>query len=644
MSETFPAINRRVLTVDDNASIHEDYRRALCPAKKDSGMGSLEASIFGGSAAAQAVLMESFVLDHALQGQEGLEKIRAALEAGTPYAVVFVDMRMPPGWDGVETIEHLWKADPSVLVVICSAYSDYEWTEVLSRLPRRDQLLLLRKPFDPIEVWQMAESLCHKWTISQWQLKTLQGVNEQLSRELVERERAEERLRHIALHDELTSLPNRALLLDRLGQCIERQRRDPNEVTAVIYLDLDNFKIVNDSLGHRAGDAVLVEAARRLAEVVRGTDTVGRPMDSLAARLGGDEFVALLQDVGNGAEALRAADRVLESLGAPFLHEGRELSLGASIGIALTQGDRQSPEELLRDADTAMYQAKFAGKGRCALFDAPMHTAVLKRMNLETDLRGAAGRGELSVVYQPIVNIESGAITGFEALLRWTHATHGQVPPDVFIPIAEESSLIDTISEWVLNNVAETLQRWHRDLAGSAGLYVSVNLSRRQLGDPGLPARIGTTIERWGLKPLDLAFEITESAVMQRAEAAMGILTDLRSRGFKIMMDDFGTGYSSLSCLHRFPIDVLKIDRAFVQTQQKNRDYAAVIHSIITLAHNLGAVVVAEGIETPEHLAQLQSLECDLAQGFLFSRPVPAAEIETMLRAGMRFGAQSAAA
>jgi diguanylate cyclase (GGDEF)-like protein len=642
MSNTSLPINRRVLTVDDNTSIHEDYRRALCQSQPDPGIGALEASIFGAPAKAGPRAMESFEVDQALQGKEALEKLRSALDSGKPYAVVFVDMRMPPGWDGVETIEHLWQADPSVLVVICSAYSDYEWSDVLSRLPRRDQLLLLRKPFDATEVWQMAESLCHRWAIAQLQVKALEGANEQLSLELHERERAEERLRHVALHDQLTSLPNRALLLDRLGQCIERQQRHPAEVSAVMYLDLDNFKIVNDSLGHRAGDAVLIEAARRLAEVVRTTDTVGRPMDSLAARLGGDEFVVLLQDVSNASEALRTADRVLQALSAPYVHEGRELSLSASIGIAIAGGNGQTPEELLRDADTAMYQAKYSGKGRCALFDAPMHTAVLNRMNLEADLRGAAARGELAVVYQPIVNIESGAIEGFEALLRWNHPTLGSVPPDAFIPIAEESGIINAISGWTLNIVSQTLQGWRRDFPIAAGIYVSVNVSRRQLADPGLPGSIASVVERWGLLPKDVAFEITESAVMQHQEAAMGILTDLRARGFKIMMDDFGTGYSSLSCLHRFPIDVLKIDRAFVQTHQSNRDYAAVVHSIITLAHNLGSVVIAEGVETPEHLAQLQALECDLAQGYLFSRPVPASEIEAMLRAKPEFRAVAA--
>ncbi|MBL8745429.1 MAG: EAL domain-containing protein [Phycisphaerae bacterium] len=644
MSHPMPPVNRRVLTIDDNASIHEDYRRALCPARKDSTIGALEASIFGASDAASAALMEQFDLDNAFQGQEGLEKIRAALGRGEPYAVVFVDMRMPPGWDGVETIEHLWKADPNLLVVICSAYSDYEWSEVLSRLPRRDQLLLLRKPFDPTEVWQMAESLCHKWTIAQLQLRTLESVNEQLSRELREREKAQEQLRYAALHDELTSLPNRALLLDRLAEVVEHQRDHPDDLSAVLYLDLDNFKIINDSLGHKTGDAVLVEAARRLECAVGSSERGEATPDALAARLGGDEFVVLLRSIGRGARALQVAEQVVASFALPFAYEGRDLSLGVSVGVALIQVPARSPEELLRDADTAMYQAKYAGKGRIALFDAPMHAAVLKRMNLEADMRGAVARRELSVEYQPIVEIESGRVAGFEALLRWNHPVHGEVPPDTFIPIAEDSSLIESLSEWVIHEVTKTIGRWKRELPAFDGHYISVNLSRRQFADQKLPRKIAEVIAGAGLQPADIAIEITESTVMQRPEAAMGILGELRDLGCRIMMDDFGTGYSSLSCLHRFPIDVLKIDRAFVHTQQSNRDYAAVIHSIITLAHNLGAVVVAEGVETAEHLAQLQSLECDFAQGFYFSHPLSAAEVEAMLNNQTRFGPKAAAA
>lgn len=632
-------INRRVLTVDDNPSIHDDYRRALCPIQKDSAVDALEASIFGGAAAPASPAGEPFEVEKALQGEEALERIRTALDRGQPFAVVFVDMRMPPGWDGVETIEHLWAADPSILVVICSAYSDYEWSDVLKRLPRRDQLLLLRKPFDPTEVWQMAESLCHKWTLSQKQLKSLEEANERLAQELRERERAEERLRHAALHDALTSLPNRALLLDRIAASIGRAQRRPNEATAILYLDLDNFKIVNDSLGHLAGDTILIEAARRLSDIVRTCDTIGRPQSSLAARLGGDEFVIMLEDVGDAVRAMQVGQRILESLNRPFAIQNREVTLGSSLGIAMTDRPDRSPEDLLRNADTAMYQAKFGGKGRCVLFDDRMHAAVLERMTLEADLRGAAARGELTVAYQPIVALESGSFAGFEALLRWSHPKRGSVPPDVFIPIAEESSLIDTISDWILDRAAQDLSAWRTAIPAAVDMYVSVNVSRRLLRDPVLPDRCRAIIASRGLKPSDFAFEITESAIMCAPDTAMEVLEGLRQDGAAIMMDDFGTGHSSLSCLHRFPIDVLKIDRAFVQTQQCSREYAAIVQSIVTLAHNLGHTVVAEGVETAEHLAQLQALECDLAQGYYFSKPMPASTIETMLRAGPAFRA-----
>jgi diguanylate cyclase (GGDEF)-like protein len=415
--------------------------------------------------------------------------------------------------------------------------------------------------------------------------------------------RSVERLQHEALHDALTGLPNRTLFLDRLEQALRRaRRRGPDSGAAVLFLDLDRFKVVNDSLGHHAGDELLQSVALRLDAALRPGDTV--------ARMGGDEFTVLLEDVSDPREASIVAERVLATLADPFPIAGRELHVSGSIGIALA-GPEVDPEELIRDADVAMYRAKAEGKARHAVFDAHMHRHVLARLDLETDLRRAIEAGALQVHFQPIVRTTSGEVTGFEALCRW------QVEPSEFVAVAEETGLIVPLGRFVLREAARRAAEWDA--------CVCVNVSGRQLADPGFTRTVEEALADSGARPANLRLEVTESAMTQDREGALRTLADLRSRvGVRAQLDDFGTGASSLRFLHRFPGDALKIDRGLVIDMLTDPGSHEIVKAIVGLAHNLGMEVVGEGVETAEHLEKLRTLGCELAQGFHLSAPLTA--------------------
>lgn len=633
-----PSNNRRILIVDDDASVHHAYTRALAHRQTETDVDAMEDALFGDGEASgkQTSHLDDvkFEVDHAYQGQEALAKLEDAIKQGHPYVAAFVDMRMPPGWDGVETIEQMWRVHPSLQVTVCSAYSDYKWNDIVKRLQKADQLLLLRKPFDPVEVWQIALSMTEKWSLNQLYLMQLKTANDQLARELGERKRAEARARHDAMHDALTGLPNRALLTDRVEQAIQWVKRKPGTCCAVIFLDLDNFKIINDSLGHKAGDIVLCHVADRLREAVRTTDTLGRPADGIAARLGGDEFVILLEELTDPEQATVVATRMRDVLSNPIVLEGRQIIVGGSLGIAIGTAKHESGDALLREADTAMYRAKFSGKSRVCVFDQKMHEAVLARLSLETDMRGAETRGEFHLAYQPVVKLATGEIVGFEALLRWNHPQRGAMLPEAFIPIAEESGQISRLGAWVVEHVAEVAAEWRAKGLLRDHMSLSLNVSRLQLLDEQLMETVTKSLTRHNLPGKFLAFEVTENAVMQGSKDVVSMLRKLRDMGSDVLMDDFGTGHSSLSCLHKFPISVLKIDRSFVDTMRSSSDYAAVVQAIVVLAHNLRAKVIAEGIETAAHLTQLQTLDCDFGQGYIFSHAVPRAQAEALLAKG----------
>ena len=430
------------------------------------------------------------------------------------------------------------------------------------------------------------------------------------------------RLAHQATHDPLTGLPNRTLLLDRLEGALARALRH-NRRVAVLFLDLDHFKVVNDSLGHSLGDRLLVGIAERLTVALRPGDTV--------ARFGGDEFVILCEDLVDDAEAILIAERIDEALSGPFTIDDTEVFMGVSIGIALPDGRDTEAETLIRDADAAMYRAKDRGRARWELFDNAMRASAVDRLDIENALRRALERRELRIFYQPIIDLHDGTIDGVEALLRWEHSERGLLPPLDFITVAEETGLIVPIGSWVLDQACRQVQRWQSVSNNPRPLRLSVNISGRQLGHPRLVEDVAAVLADTGINPAHVELEITESVLMDDVDMSAETLGRLHQLGIKLAVDDFGTGYSSLSYLRRFPVDLLKVDRSFVDGLGEDPSDSAIVTAIITLAHALGLSAVAEGVESPLQLAELRRLGCDRAQGYFMARPAGGHEIGELL-------------
>jgi len=443
-----------------------------------------------------------------------------------------------------------------------------------------------------------------------------------VSIDITDRKLAEQRLQHDALHDSLTGLPNRVLFMERLEFALAHHRRVRDYEFAVLYIDLNRFKIINDSMGHPAGDEVLVTLAGRLTACVRTNDTV--------SRVGGDQFAVLLDGIEDAAAAVRAAERILDHLSRSLVLSGQEMFPTASIGIALGSSGYDQPEHLLRDAETAMYRAKSAGKPH-EMFDRRMHEHVVSRLDLEADLRRSLARDEFLLHYQPIIDMHDRRVVGFEALLRWARNDGRLVGPKEFIPAAEETGLIIPLCHWTLRRACEQVSRWNHEFPASTPLWVSVNLSARQFNQSDLVEQIDHVLEETDTRSNWLKLEITEATAMESSSQTADTLVRLRDRGIHMLVDDFGTGYSSLSRLQQFAFDTLKIDRSFVSELKPEGRSTGFVKTIIMLAHGLGMSVTAEGIETQQQQSVLDSLGCEFAQGFLFGRPVAASEAAQLI-------------
>jgi predicted signal transduction protein with EAL and GGDEF domain len=447
---------------------------------------------------------------------------------------------------------------------------------------------------------------------------------------------AQQRLLHDAFHDHLTQLANRALFMDRLERVIARHVRHPECKFAVLFVDLDRFKAINDSLGHAAGDQLLLEIGRRLVRALRFEDTVSRTAvvtnrddgEHTLARVGGDEFTILLEGLRGPSDAVRVAERIREVIAVPVTLDGQEAFISASVGVAISGCTSRSGEEMLRDADTAMYRAKSLGGDRCAVFDTTMHNRAVERLKLETDLRRALERQQFKLAYQPIVSLADNRIIGFEALLRWEHPERGMLSPEDFLKVAEETGLIVKIDQWVLREAVREARGWHGHFL--TPLSVSVNISALGFSQPDIVHRVAHALKDSGLNPQSLGIEITESVAMADAERARVTLTELKALGVRISLDDFGTGYSSLSYLQRLPVDTLKIDRTFVAGLAGNTDCREIIRTILNLAKTLRLDVIAEGMETAAQVDDLERLACKFGQGYFFSPPLPLDELRTI--------------
>jgi diguanylate cyclase (GGDEF)-like protein len=618
MADEPELLTHRLLMIDDNPAIHEDYRKILT-GRDDTRISAAEAALFGEPQS--SVSRPIFDVDSAMQGREGVELARQALLGGRPYSVAFVDMRMPPGWDGLETIENLWKIDPEIQVVVCSAYSDYDWMELLARLGRSDKLIVIKKPFEPIEILQSASALSRKWQNA----RALKGYVEGLERVVTDRTRgleaANRQLRHLASHDSLTGLPNRLLLDDRLSQAIAQANRQAHGF-AVAVLDLDRFKLINDSLGHRAGDQLLCEVAARLKGAIRAVDSI--------ARLGGDEFVIIFDGPMTPVQSMEMGTRLLKVMEPSTRLLGIDVHVSPSVGIAFYPRDGATIDTLLAHADAAMYHAKERGRNNVQCYTESMGTVTQERVKLESELHEALRDKQFELHYQPKVDTATGRINSAEALIRWRHPHRGLLQPADFIPVADECGLLDAIGEWVLHEACRQGSVWQQ--RGPRALRIAVNLAPSQFRLMDLVGQIRRALDTSGLDPGLLEIELTETAVMSDAEESVHILEAISRMGVLVSVDDFGTGYSSMSYLRRFPIDKLKIDRCFVEQMTARPEDASIVGAIISLAHSLRLKVIAEGVETPEQLQLLAQLGCDQYQGFYFSPALAPAKFEQLLR------------
>lgn len=730
----------RIIIIDDNTSIHQDFIKVLKP-QESSVFASIDSQLFTPTLQKEApLLLPYFQFETASQGQEGVKKIQHAIAVGKPYAVAFVDVRMPPGLDGIETIQRIWEIDQEIQVVICTAYSDYSWEETVQKLGIRDNLLVLKKPFDNVAVRQLACTLSRKWLLAkdvkshtellnktvaertmslqqslsllratiessvdgimvldlnmkvvdynrkfvtlwnipetivairdgnlilEYMLEQLQIPEEFLNQfkrlykhyednssqvirlinqtilecssqphrvndtiigrvwsfhDITQQSYLQQKLEYQASHDSLTDLPNRVLLNDRIQHAIATATRHHMNF-AVLFLDLDRFKLVNDSLSHEIGDELLRAVAVRLFSLIRKEDTL--------ARIGGDEFVILIADLAKEEYMVNVAQKILTSFEEPFHLAGRELTMSTSIGISLFPIDGTNSNTLLRNADLAMYQAKELGGNQFKFYTNTLNQQSKHRLTQESELRHALVNNEFFLVYQPQFDISTKQVLSVEALIRWNHSRQGVILPLDFIPVAEECGLIVPMGEWVIREVCRQMNEW-RD-KGLPLVRIAVNVTSQQLKQANFAERVKALLQEYQIDPTYLEIEITENVIITHIEV-MRMIDQLKKIGVTIVLDDFGIGSSSLNYLKQIHIDRLKIDQSFVQNIAKSRSDEVIIEAIMTMARSLNFKVVAEGVESEKQINFLKSQHCDEVQGFFLSQPLSANSLEAFFK------------
>jgi diguanylate cyclase (GGDEF)-like protein len=603
----------RILIVDDEPAMHDSYRQCFGASgggKQEAALSALAAELFGGEEAVEEPgegEETPFDCAHFMQGLDAVAAVEEAIESGNRFAVAFIDVRMPPGIDGKETAKRIRALDPDINLVIVTGYSDFSPLDISRAAGPADKIFYIAKPFQAEEVVQTATALGHRWQVD----RELSAAREALAEKIVlledqklELAANESKATHMANHDSLTDAPNRLAFSRALAEHV----RD-RECFAMAMMDLDRFKLVNDTFGHLAGDELIKAICNILQE--------NAPEGAFVARLGGDEFAMLLKCTGED-EAVMCSERLIKACSTSLKVFGHSVQGSASIGLVVVEADTDSDAtDVMRRADLALNEAKRAGRGVVRVFDESMDESIRFRRQIETGLSGAIAGGELKLVFQPIVARDQLEVVGFEALLRWCSPDYGMISPAMFIPIAEESNLIHELGDWVIDEAVRILQQW-------PGQYVSVNFSPRQFRRPNFVGHIIERVQHAGVSPMRFQIEITETAIFDDVERAADTLFRLRQMGFRIALDDFGTGYSSLYNIRRFALDCLKIDRSFVDGMGKERESAAIVHSIIHLGRALGMEVVAEGVETEAQLQALRVAGCSHLQGYFLARPMDA--------------------
>lgn len=739
----------RIIVIDDNPAIHQDFIKILTTRAATPDLDIMEEEIFGNLPTAKNLMLPHFKIDTASQGQEGVKRIKEALEEGKPYALAFVDIRMPPGWNGIETIKHIWALDPNIQVVICTAFSDYTWEETVKELGMSDNLLILKKPFDTVSVRQLASALTRKWQLMQevrnytkslekniqertsslhsalsltratlessadgilvinnagevidynkqfvemWRipqpminLKSFKALvdhmlsqlknpiefknlikeankeHEKISNELYKfkdkrvfecytqpqimdgnivgrvwsfrdvtiRIKLEKKLYKQATHDALTGLPNRILLVDRIQQAISRAVRTKS-IFGILFFDLDRFKLINDSLSHKAGDQLLQKIAKRLISTFRAEDTV--------ARLGGDEFVMIVADLDKDKSMASIAGKLQSIFKEPYKIARRDVFITASVGISLYPQDGETVNQLLSNADLAMYRAKELGSNQFQFSTPEMNKLARIRLKQESELRRAIENKEFFLTYQPQFDLVTRKMVSAEALIRWKHPKKGIVLPLDFIPLAEATGLIIPIGAWVVKTACLQNKAWQAK--GLPPIRVSVNVANYQLKQPDFVEMVENILHETDLKPEYLEIEVTENVIIGNPDV-IRVIEELKKLGIEVSLDDFGTGNSSLSYLKKVHVDRLKIDRSFVKNIDVDRSDEVIIQAIIDMAHSLDYKVLAEGVETQKQLKFLISKNCQTAQGYYFSKPVTTQEFETLMKSYKPFSSVS---